>query len=200
MHTTRALGPLIATLILDSAPLAEASTSPNASVRKVTAAGTGCAASAGAKAELGNGGDVLKLVGVALAVKNAPRGDARKACNVIVELSHAEGWQVSASGLTTEVEGKIAKGADGELALTAHFQGDPANGNGSTKLSGEFVRRRESLTLNENWSKCGATATLVLRTSLKLAGNLTAPSEARADGDTEVALKWRACQSTPISR
>lgn len=135
-----------------------------------------------------------------------PRSEARKFCNVSLELVVPNGWQFSVFQVDYRGYVDLESGAQSNLSSTYRFSGRTGNQEERTfnravfrgSVSGNYLKKDDIGIETLVWSPCAETRALNINSEVRL----TAPRNRRAlmtvdtiDGEFKqiYALKWRRC-------
>lgn len=175
------------------------------SLRGFAHAGSGCAAGS-AQGEFPIGSELFIIWDgfEAAAGSGIPLRDARKNCQVNLDINHTVGWQYTVESI--EYSGKVNV-ADGTQAVagTAHyFQGSAETVRSNTLFEGPLRRNfrvRDTTDESEQvWSTCDATRSLNINFQVRLSEVASSDATGTVSfgngrtAATLIKLKWRQCQ------
>ncbi|MRG94382.1 DUF4360 domain-containing protein [Polyangium spumosum] len=183
---------------------AEAQAPPRASIRSITALGTGCP-SGSVTAILTQDLGMLVFVNGALSVEAGPGvspSEQRVFCQVMIDLDHTPGYSYavsSAYGYRGYAE--LDAGVTATLDVERYFTGELGTNPVQSTLRGPFAARfhvREPPEAVGPFSPCGASRPLNIRTALNVStiGNPGASGRVRLTpmwGAQHLQLHWRRC-------
>lgn len=139
----------------------------------------------------------------AAAGPNIPLRDARKNCQINIDLDYTNGWQYTVEGVEYSGLVEVAEGSQALAGSAYYFQGDQNTIRFNTVFDGPVRRHfqiRDTTTPSDQvWSTCDATRSLNINFQVRLA-NAAANSPVGAisfgvgsTAGTFLKLKWRQC-------
>lgn len=177
-------------------------------VKQLSYAGSGCAAGTV------RGSLPLDPSGLLLAYdefsaeagRHIPLGNARRNCQVLLDLDYPEGWQYTVQAIGFGGHAYLAEGTTGVAEAAYYFQGQEATPRVETPLTGPldeaFVGGSDLSDDAQVWSLCDVKRALNVNVAVRIL-DAASGAEGRVDfgsggedgnGGVSLSLKWRRCE------
>lgn len=129
-----------------------------------------------------------------------PVTEARKNCQISLDLFVPQGWQFSVADFEYRGYVQLPAGVTAAQQSLYYFPGEVQQGRGATAFVGPVAKDylvRDPIAL-QSWSPCGGVRPLNINTQIMIIGSSTAPGQITMDSiDGKVrqilALQWRQC-------
>ncbi|MFC3988251.1 DUF4360 domain-containing protein [Actinoplanes siamensis] len=125
-------------------------------------------------------------------------GGSYKNCNVVIEVSIPAGWTYSVYEVINRGYGVLGNSASGRITMNSWFTGFPWTLRADQTVKGPYddFWQTDSTASAQIFAPCGASANLILNTTLRVAGPTTSSMELFAQDarvSTTFLLKWKNC-------
>lgn len=190
---------LLVSLSLDLTPLVAAS-SQKLEVKKVSLAGTGCAATpATGTAVVEDSGNSISVNFPSFSAKSAATskslGDMRRNCGMMFDLDYSKSQQFRVSRVELSGEAK-GKELDGLVRIDFRFQGESTAIFQDLPIQGERANGKIEIKPGQtSWSRCGERHTFIAQLVARINKPPTAgEAELSVSGPMKLHLEWQDCK------
>jgi len=176
------------------------------SLRGFAHAGSGCAAGT-ARGEFPIGSELFIVWDgfEAEAGQGVPLRDARKNCQVNLDINHTSGWQYTVESVEYSGKVNITDGTQAIAGSSYYFQGSADTVRSNTLFEGPLRRnfrvRDTTDAADQVWSNCEATRSLNINFQVRLSDAASSGATGTISfgngrtAATLIKLKWRQCES-----
>ncbi len=180
------------------------------SLRGFAHAGSGCAAGT-ARGEFPIGSELFIIWDgfEAEAGQGIPLRDARKNCQVNLDINHTAGWQYTVESIEYSGKVNVADGTQAVAGSAYYFQGSAETVRSNTLFEGPLRRNfrvRDTTDAAEQvWSTCDATRSLNINFQVRLSDAASSGATGTisfgvgGSAGTLIKLKWRQCASPDVN-
>lgn len=183
------LAGIAASLFVAPASAAQAVTPPEGvTAQLVTINGSGCSDQVGDVTMSSEGDSIILTFSDFLATRRI------KTCTAVVQVTAPEGYAYAVTGVAYSGLADLPEGSSGTVRTLTWFQGGTAVTDSWTldgPQLGSWDYTAEIPAEDQVFSTCGASAYLVLSTSVRISGDASA--QLLLDGSVPVSLDWATC-------